>query len=173
MLVGEVLAADIVKEDSGDVTLSEVRHDHDDELALVLRALGDFQRTPYCGTAGDAGEDAFLGTRGASGGNRVLKGNVENFVVDVGVRDLRRSWRPCPDLVGTRAAAIKNGESLGSTAMIWTSGLRSLRTCPTPVTVPPVPMPPTKMSTSPSVSAQISSAVVLRWISGLAGLANC
>ena len=29
------------------------------------------------------------------------------------------------------------------------------------------------MSTLPSVSVQISSAVVLRWISGLASLANC
>ena len=39
--------------------------------------------------------------------------------------------------------------------------------------VPPVPMPATKMSTLPSVSFQISSAVVSRWISGLASLANC
>ena len=33
-------------------------------------------------------------------------------------------------------------------------------------------MPATKMSTWPSVSFQISSAVVLRWISGLASFAN-
>ncbi len=39
--------------------------------------------------------------------------------------------------------------------------------------VPPVPMPATRMSTLPSVSRQISSAVVLRWISGLAGFLNC
>ncbi len=39
--------------------------------------------------------------------------------------------------------------------------------------VPPVPMPETTMSTAPSVSRQISSAVVRRWISGLAALANC
>ena len=56
--------------------------------------------------------------------------------------------------------------------MIWTPGLRALSTWPTPVMVPPVPMPATTMSTSPSVSFQISSAVVLRWISGLASLAN-
>ena len=39
--------------------------------------------------------------------------------------------------------------------------------------VPPVPTPATRMSTLPSVSCQISSAVVSRWISGLAGLLNC
>jgi hypothetical protein len=48
-----------------------------------------------------------------------------------------------------------------------------LSTSPTPVTVPPVPTPETKMSTWPSVSAQISSAVVLRWMAGLAGFSNC
>ena len=41
-----------------------------------------------------------------------------------------------------------------------------------PVIVPPVPMPAMTMSTLPSVSFQISSAVVLRWIAGLASLAN-
>ena len=46
-------------------------------------------------------------------------------------------------------------------------------TSATPVIVPPVPTPATRMSTLPSVSFQISSAVVLRWISGLAGLLNC
>ena len=39
--------------------------------------------------------------------------------------------------------------------------------------VPPVPTPQTTMSTRPSVSCQISSAVVRRWISGLAGFLNC
>ena len=46
-------------------------------------------------------------------------------------------------------------------------------TLPQPVIVPPVPTPQTRMSILPSVSRQISSAVVLRWISGLAGLLNC
>ena len=39
--------------------------------------------------------------------------------------------------------------------------------------VPPVPTPATKAPTWPSVSRQISSAVVRRWASGLAGLENC
>mmetsp|Transcript_68331 Transcript_68331/g.182035 ORF Transcript_68331/g.182035 Transcript_68331/m.182035 type:complete len:258 (-) Transcript_68331:106-879(-) len=39
--------------------------------------------------------------------------------------------------------------------------------------VPPVPMPPTIMSTSPSVSDQISGPVVSRCTFGLSGLLNC
>ena len=39
--------------------------------------------------------------------------------------------------------------------------------------VPPVPLPEMKMSTLPPVSFQISSAVVRRWISGLAAFSNC
>jgi hypothetical protein len=46
-------------------------------------------------------------------------------------------------------------------------------TSPTPVMVPPVPIPATRMSALPSVSRQISSAVVFRWISGFAGFWNC
>ena len=65
------------------------------------------------------------------------------------------------------------GELTGSTATIWTDGLRLLSTSPQPVIVPPVPTPLTRMSTLPSVSRQISSAVVRRWISGLAGFLNC
>ena len=41
------------------------------------------------------------------------------------------------------------GEAAGSTATNCTEGLRSLITCATPVMVPPVPTPATKMSTFP------------------------
>ena len=63
--------------------------------------------------------------------------------------------------------------SSGSTAIIRRPGLRGFSTEPTPVKVPPVPTPLTTTSTAPSVSFQISSAVVRRWISGFAGLRNC
>ncbi|MOA39905.1 hypothetical protein D3C78_1617210 [compost metagenome] len=56
----------------------------------------------------------------------------------------------------------RTGLSAGSTAMTFTSGLRDFSTWPVPVMVPPVPMPETRISTVPSVSFQISSAVVLR-----------
>src|ERR1035438_5294619 len=65
------------------------------------------------------------------------------------------------------------GESFGSTAMDWNPFLRDLITSLTPVIVPPVPTAETRMSALPSVSFQISSAVVRRCISGLAGLSNC
>ena len=63
--------------------------------------------------------------------------------------------------------------SSGSTATILRPGLRGFSTEPTPVSVPPVPTPLTTTSTLPPVSRQISSAVVRRWISGLAGFWNC
>ena len=43
----------------------------------------------------------------------------------------------------------------------------------TRVSCPPVPVPHTTTSTLPSVALQISSAVVRRWTSGLAGFSNC
>ena len=57
--------------------------------------------------------------------------------------------------------------------MTLIEGFFAFSTWPAPVIVPPVPMPETRISTLPSVSFQISSAVVLRWISGLAGFSNC
>ena len=76
-------------------------------------------------------------------------------------------------LCGPGAPPESTGLAVGSTAIAWKDGLRCLITCATPVIVPPVPTPATSASTLPSVSAQISSAVVLRWISGLAGFSNC
>ena len=55
-------------------------------------------------------------------------------------------------LCGPGLPPLRMGESFGSTATICTPGLRSLSTWPTPVMVPPVPTPATKMSTLPSVS---------------------
>ena len=51
--------------------------------------------------------------------------------------------------------------------------MRAFSTWPMPVIVPPVPTPEITKSTPPSVSFQISSAVVRRWMSGLAGFSNC
>ena len=52
------------------------------------------------------------------------------------------------------------GDSFGSTAMALNDGFFGLITSETPVMVPPVPMPEIKISILPSVSRQISSAVV-------------
>ena len=78
-------------------------------------------------------------------------------------------WIGC----GPRCPPESTGEASGSTATQRNDGLRALITSPTPVMVPPVPMPATRMSARPSVSRQISSAVVVRWISGFAGFSNC
>jgi hypothetical protein len=75
--------------------------------------------------------------------------------------------------VGAAVAAGEHRAGGGFDGDHLDAGLASLSTSPTPVTVPPVPTPETKMSTWPSVSAQISSAVVLRWMAGLAGFSNC
>jgi hypothetical protein len=84
-------------------------------------------------------------------------------------------WMLCrPGFSGSpRLCWVSTGELTGSTATTCTLGLRALSTSPQPVIVPPVPTLETRMSTPPSVSRQISSAVVVRWISGLAGFLNC
>ena len=100
---------------------------------------------------------------------------VIDLVDDRAVEDLRHeAGADALDLVRAGLAAGQHrrvlrldGDDLAAT------GLRGFSTWPTPVMVPPVPTPETKMSTSPSVSFQISSAVVRRWISGLAGFSNC
>lgn len=53
------------------------------------------------------------------------------------------------------------GEAAGSTAITWKDDLSGLMYSPIPVMLPPVPTPQTRMSTLPSVSAQISGALAL------------
>ena len=67
----------------------------------------------------------------------------------------------------------RTGELAGSTATILTFGFFSFNPRPVPVIVPPVPTADTKISTSPSVSSQISFAVVTLWIAGFASFSNC
>mmetsp|Transcript_51349 Transcript_51349/g.123929 ORF Transcript_51349/g.123929 Transcript_51349/m.123929 type:complete len:205 (+) Transcript_51349:1344-1958(+) len=76
-------------------------------------------------------------------------------------------------LCGPGLPPDKTALSTGSTATICKLGFKGLRYWPQPVNVPPVPTPPTRMSTLPSVSSQISGPVVSRWIFGLSGLLNC
>ena len=67
----------------------------------------------------------------------------------------------------------RTGDVAGSTAMTFTSGFFSFRYSPTPVIVPPVPIPATNTSTLPSVSSQISGPVVSLCAFGLDGFTNC
>jgi hypothetical protein len=57
-------------------------------------------------------------------------------------------------------------DSSGSTAIICNSGFRGFKYCAHPVRVPPVPTPPMRISTFPSVSAQISGPVVSLQVEG-------
>ena len=75
-------------------------------------------------------------------------------------------------LCGPETPSDSTGEDAGSTATIFTSGFFSFKYSPVPVIVPPVPTPATKMSTSPSVSSQISGPVVFLWVAGFAGFTN-
>ena len=65
-------------------------------------------------------------------------------------------------LCGPGAPPESTALSSGSTAIIFKPGLRAFSTAPTPVNVPPVPMPLTTASILPPVSRQNSSAVVRR-----------
>mmetsp|Transcript_94 Transcript_94/g.285 ORF Transcript_94/g.285 Transcript_94/m.285 type:complete len:203 (-) Transcript_94:417-1025(-) len=64
-------------------------------------------------------------------------------------------------------------DSDGSTATNLSAGLSGLRNCAQPVSVPPVPTPPTKMSKLPLVSAHTSGPVVSRCTFGLSAFSNC
>ena len=75
---------------------------------------------------------------------------------------------PC----GPASSPDSTALSAGSTTKHRRPGLRGFNARAMPVMVPPVPAPPTTMSTAPSVSVQISSAVVASCAAGLAGLSN-
>ena len=64
-------------------------------------------------------------------------------------------------LCGPGCPSERTGDPFGSTAITSTLGFFSFRYLPTPLIVPPVPTPAIKISTSPSVSSQISGPVVL------------
>lgn len=67
----------------------------------------------------------------------------------------------------------RTAELSGSTATISILGLYDFSPSPTPLNVPPVPTPAMNTSTFPSVSCQISFAVVREWALGFAGFSNC
>jgi hypothetical protein len=128
-----------------EVALAERGDDHDDVLAGGLGTRRDLQRSPDRRARRDADEDALGGRDLAGDADRVVELDVDDLVDDVLVEDLRDEVRTdALDLVRSGVPFVSSGESAGSTAMTLASGTRSLRTWPTPVIVPPVPMPATK-----------------------------
>ena len=149
----------------------------------VLRTLGHLDCSPDIRPRADPREDTFLFGKATRHDEGVLVADLNAFGdLKVAVPPFR--WR----LLGTKPAPVPwilcgpglsgwparvceiTGESLGSTAIAWNEGFRGLITSTHPVMVPPVPTAETRISTLPSVSSQISSAVVLRWISGFDGV---
>ena len=92
-----------------------------------------------------------------------------------GLKPAPMPWILCGPGLGVSPArtAVSTGEWAGSTATDQMAFFFSfLRYFVTPVMVPPVPTPATKMSIFPSVSFQISGPVVSKWMRGLAGFSN-
>ncbi len=77
------------------------------------------------------------------------------------------------DLCAPFSLPESTADSSGSTAMICTDGLRDFKDLATPVIGAACANTCHQHIHLPSVSRQISSAVVVRWISGLAGFSNC
>ena len=123
--------------------------------------LCQLRRRPHGGAGGDAHQDALGPGQLPAGGVGVRVRDGEDLVDDGAVQVLRHEVGPdALEAVGTRMALRQQGRGAGSKATICTAGSFAIRYRPVPVTVPPVPAPATKMSTFPSVSAQISGPVV-------------
>ncbi len=89
--------------------------------------------------------------------------NRYNLIVNSGVQRIGYKPAPIPEFYENRFPPLKGrGIRWLTTAAIFTSGF-SFKYQPTPVTVPPVPTPPTNKSTAPSVSSHISGPVVSKW----------
>lgn len=110
-----MLAADVVEQHRGDVTLSKVTHDGDDQLAGVLGTLGQFQCTPpHDGAGGNAAEDTFTSAEFTGYADRVLQSRVQDFVVNVGVQDFRNKvGADSLDLVRTGRSTVEDRGVLG------------------------------------------------------------
>lgn len=89
----------------------------------------------------------------------------------VGMRD--KSGSDTLYLVQSRISSRKDGGVIRLYSYNLYMGILFFNPSATPLKVPPVPTPATKMSTFPSVSFHISCAVVRAWAAGFAGFSNC
>ena len=164
----------VFEERRREIALAGVGKDDHDALAGA-ELFRDLDRGPADRAGRDADEDPFLFRQPPRRGLRVAPTSRRR-------RGRRRSRRRSPgsspapmpcSLCGLCVPPLSTCDSTGSTATMSVFGFSFLNTCPTPVTVPPVPTPATIASTLPPVSRMISCAVVSRWIFVLAGLSNC
>jgi len=77
-----------------------------------------------------------------------------NFVYNFPLEDVRHKPAPIPWIYAVGFASGYTGDAAGSTAMALNPGFFCFKTSATPVIVPPVPTPATRISTLPSVSAR-------------------
>ena len=121
-------------------------------LPAFSRPLRHLQRRPGRRAGRDADQQSLLGRHAPRDRQRVVVRHPDHLVVDLRVENRRaRSRRRCP---GSDAAPRRRPTAPATRPArrpsTCTPGLRAFSTSPTPVIVPPVPMPDTKMSTLPS-----------------------
>ena len=155
------MLAEVFEEGGGEVALAGAGDDDDDEFAGVAGFLRDLEGGVDGGAGGDSYEEAFFFGETAGHGEGFVVGDLDDFVDEVGLEDLGMKPAPMPWILwGPGLPPERTGLSAGSTATVKKPGLRDLRYSLTPVRVPPVPTPETRMSAVPSVSFQISGPVV-------------
>ena len=121
----------------------------------------------HIGAGGNAHEHALFLADAASHGKGLLVGDRDDFVDDIEVEVVGdKAGTGSLNFCGARFHGLASA-SLGDDGRIFgfdrdgaEGFLRVLMTSETPVMVPPVPTAEIKISTKPSVSDQISSAVV-------------
>ena len=132
---------------------SDLSGTDEEMLASQLQALDEAVRA-FCGYLPEE-IDALLGDVPVPEFREEQKVSSEDTL---GIKFAPMPWILCVPA----CPLVSKGESAGSTPTIFTPLIFSFSTSPTPVIVPPVPIPATKQSISPSVSLKISSAVLLR-----------
>merc|ERR1719399_1364056 len=165
------LVPEVLEEERREVALAEGRDDDDDALARVLGALADDLRREDGGARRDAAEDALLLGEAARHADRVLARDLHDLIDErrVGVaRDEARA--DALDLVRARRAAAQDGRLRRLDRDDFERGLEGLEVLGAARDRAPRAHAASKMSSAPSVSAQISGPVVSRCTFGLSGL---
>ena len=149
-----------VEDSGGKISLSGVWQQGDNGLPGVFGALSELHRRPHRRAGGDAGKDALFPCQRAGLGEGVLSGDGDDLVYHAQVEDLRhivradalQGMRPCVSLRQQRRGGGFHANEVDGWVVL-------LEVAPYAGDRAPVPMPATKTSTWPRVSAQISGPV--------------
>ena len=160
-------ATRFIGQSGGEIALARAATDGDDELALIFGALGDFEGDVHIGAGRDADKHALFLADAAGHGKGFLVGDGDDFVDDIEVEVIGdKAGTGSLNFVGARFYGLASA-SLGDDRRIFgfdRDGAEGFFTgfndFGNTGDVPPVPTAEIKISTKPSVSDQISSAVV-------------